>query len=187
MLPCGHLCPGKCWEECTSLQCPKIIKREFDCGHQIVKPCWELSGRYRCKEPCRAILECEHQCVGNCSKCRQGRMHVPCEADCERIRVCLHVCGEPCTKTCPPCPEKCENRCTHSRCPKQCMEPCTPCRVSMLICGHKIGKGKSKINIWLYTTDVRSKICSISCKTRLLVYSQFPRALRFSCRFSQSR
>lgn len=131
ILPCGHLCPGKCWEECASFQCPRIIKREFDCGHQIVKPCWELSGRYRCEEPCRAILECEHQCVGNCSKCRQGRMHVPCEADCERIRVCLHLCEEPCTKNCPPCPEKCENRCTHSRCPKQCMEPCTPCRVSM--------------------------------------------------------
>ena len=130
-LPCGHFCPGKCWEECTSFQCPKIIKREFDCGHQIEKPCWELSGRYRCEEPCRAILECEHQCVGNCSKCKQGRMHVPCEADCERIRVCLHLCEEPCTKNCPPCPEKCENRCTHSRCPKQCMELCTPCRVSM--------------------------------------------------------
>ena len=130
-LPCGHFCPGKCWEECTSFQCPKIIRREFDCGHQIEKPCWELSGRYRCEEPCRAILDCEHQCVGNCSKCKQGRMHVPCEADCERIRVCLHLCEEPCTKNCPPCPEKCENRCTHSKCPKQCMEPCTPCRVSM--------------------------------------------------------
>ena len=131
ILPCGHLCPGKCWEECTSFQCPRIIQRKFDCGHQIVKPCWELSGRYRCEEPCRAILECGHQCVGNCSKCRQGRMHIPCEADCERIRVCLHPCEEPCTKNCPPCPEKCENRCSHSRCPKQCMEPCTPCRVSM--------------------------------------------------------
>ena len=129
-LPCGHLCPGACWEECASFQCPRIIKREFDCGHEIEKPCWELSKRYRCEEPCRATLECEHQCVGNCSTCRQGRMHVPCEANCERVRVCLHLCEEPCTKNCPPCPEKCENRCSHSRCPKQCMEPCTPCRVS---------------------------------------------------------
>ena len=130
-LPCAHLCPGKCWEECASFQCPRIIKREFDCGHEIEKPCWELSESYRCEEPCRATLECEHQCVGNCGKCRQGRMHVPCEASCERIRVCLHLCEEPCTKNCPPCTAKCENRCSHSRCPKQCMEPCTPCRVSM--------------------------------------------------------
>ena len=132
-LPCGHLCPGQCWEECTSFQCLKIVKREFNCGHEIEKPCWELSTSYRCEEPCRAILECEHPCVGNCSECKQGRMHVPCEANCERIRVCLHLCQEPCTKNCPPCPEKCENRCIHSRCPKECMEPCTPCRVSMSI------------------------------------------------------
>lgn len=130
-LPCGHLCPGKCWEDCTSFQCQKIVKKEFNCGHEIEKPCWELSESYRCEEPCRAILECEHPCVGNCSECKQGRMHVPCEADCERRRVCLHLCQEPCTKNCPPCPEKCENRCIHSRCPKQCMEPCTPCRVSV--------------------------------------------------------
>ena len=138
-LLCGHLCPGKCWEDCSSFQCLKIIKREFDCGHEIEKPCWELSQSYRCEEPCRAILECEHPCVGNCGKCKQGRMHVPCEADCERIRVCLHLCQEPCTKNCPPCPEKCENRCIHSRCPKQCMEPCTPCRVSISINARKNG------------------------------------------------
>ena len=136
--PCGHLCPGKCWEECTSFQCLRIVKREFDCGHEIEKPCWELSERYQCEEPCRATLECEHPCVGNCSECKQGRMHVPCEADCERRRVCLHLCQEPCTKNCPPCPEKCENRCTHSKCPKKCMKSCTPCRVSITISACKI-------------------------------------------------
>ena len=132
LLPCGHLCPGKCWEECSSFECQKIVKKEFACGHEIEKPCHELSeSGYRCKEPCRAILECEHPCDGNCSDCKQGRMHVPCQADCDRRRVCLHLCQEPCTKNCPPCPDKCENRCIHSRCPKTCMELCTPCRVSI--------------------------------------------------------
>ena len=131
-LPCGHLCPGMCWQECSSFACQNIVKMEFDCGHEIEKPCFELSeGNYQCEEPCRAILECEHPCVGNCSDCHQGRMHVPCQADCDRRRVCLHLCEEPCTKNCPPCPKKCENRCIHSRCPKTCMELCTPCRVSM--------------------------------------------------------
>ena len=131
-LPCGHFCPGKCWEDCFSFACQIIIKKEFDCGHEIEKPCYELlESGYRCEEPCRAILECEHPCVGNCSDCKQGRMHVPCQADCERRRVCLHLCQEPCTKNCPPCPEKCENRCIHSKCPKTCMELCTPCRVSL--------------------------------------------------------
>lgn len=131
-LTCGHLCPGVCWEECSSFACQKIVKKEFDCGHEIEKPCYELSeSGYRCEEPCRANLECEHPCVGNCSDCKQGRMHVPCQADCDRRRVCLHLCKEPCTKNCPPCDEKCENRCVHSKCPKTCRKTCTPCRVSM--------------------------------------------------------
>ena len=131
-LSCGHFCPGKCWQDCFSFACEIIIKKEFDCGHEIEKPCYELSeSGYRCEEPCHAILECEHPCVGNCSDCKQGRMHVPCQADCERRRVCRHLCQEPCTKNCPPCPEKCENRCIHSKCPKICMKLCTPCRVSL--------------------------------------------------------
>ena len=132
-LICGHLCPGKCWEECSTFSCENIVKRQFECGHEIEKPCYQLSeGGYRCEEPCRAILECGHPCVGNCSDCQQGRMHVPCQADCDRRRVCLHLCEEPCTKNCPPCPKKCENRCFHSKCPKTCMKLCSPCRVSMI-------------------------------------------------------
>ena len=131
-LSCGHLCPGKCWEECASFDCQIIVKKEFDCGHEAEKPCFEFSDKgYRCEEPCRAILECEHPCVGNCNDCKQGRMHVPCQADCDRRRVCLHLCREPCTTNCPLCPEKCENRCIHSKCPQTCKRLCTPCRVSM--------------------------------------------------------
>ena len=135
-LPCRHLCPGKCWEECALFQCEKIVKKRFECGHEIEKSCWEVSEYVQCEEPCRATLDCGHPCVGNCRKCKQGRIHVPCKADCERRRVCLHPCKEPCTTNCPPCPEKCENRCYHSRCPRQCMEACAPCRVSTIgICG----------------------------------------------------
>lgn len=131
-LPCRHLCPGKCWEECALFQCEKIVQKRFECGHEIEKPCWEVSEYAQCEEPCRATLDCGHPCVGNCRECKQGRIHVPCEADCNRKRVCLHPCKEPCTTNCPPCPEKCENRCYHSRCPRQCMEACAPCRVSTM-------------------------------------------------------
>ena len=132
-LPCDHACPGQCWEDCQSFQCQVIVKKEFECSHSVEKPCWELSEGYHCVEPCGAILECEHPCPGNCYDCRQGRMHVRCQAKCDRQRVCLHPCKEPCTTNCPPCPEECENRCIHSNCPKKCMELCTPCRVSKLI------------------------------------------------------
>lgn len=131
-LPCRHLCPGKCWEECALFQCEKIVQKRFECGHEIEKPCWEVSEYAQCEEPCRATLDCGHPCIGNCRECKQGRIHVPCEADCNRKRVCLHPCKEPCTTNCPPCPEKCENRCYHSRCPRQCMEACAPCRVSTM-------------------------------------------------------
>ena len=131
-LPCRHLCPGKCWEECALFQCEKIVQKRFECGHEIEKPCWEVSEYAQCEEPCRATLDCGHPCIGNCRECKQGRIHVPCEADCNRKRVCLHPCKEPCTTNCPPCPEKCENRCYHSRCPRQCMDACAPCRVSTM-------------------------------------------------------
>ena len=132
-MPCGHFCPGKCWEVCSSFTCQIIVNEEFDCGHETKKPCFEVSEiGCRCEEPCQTILDCGHPCVGNCSDCKQGRMHVPCENDCDRRRVCLHLCKEPCTTNCPPCPEDCESQCIHSKCSRTCWELCTPCVVSLV-------------------------------------------------------
>ena len=115
------------------MECHVVVRKDFPCGHVTEKPCVELSEGYQCQEPCITILECLHPCPGNCSDCRQGRMHVPCQEPCERKRVCQHLCAEPCTKNCPPCTEPCGNRCLHSKCPKLCREPCAPCKVSNVI------------------------------------------------------
>ena len=134
-LRCGHSCPGKCSDSCTAMECQVAVTKQFPCGHVEEGPCVKVSRKTKCTEPCLARLDCLHPCPGNCSDCRQGRMHVTCQEPCERIRVCQHVCTEPCTKNCPPCHEKCANRCLHSKCTKRCCEPCVPCKVSgMLYC-----------------------------------------------------
>ena len=66
--------------------------------------------------------------LGTCGKCRQGRLHQPCYSKCGRVLFCDHKCKVPCTKNCPPCSEKCQNRCSHSHCQDKCGKPCKECR-----------------------------------------------------------
>ncbi|XP_046988818.1 NFX1-type zinc finger-containing protein 1-like [Schistocerca americana] len=82
----------------------------------------------RCEMPCGEVLECEHMCAGTCGKCHQGRLHLPCQEKCGRLQICGHGCNVDCAKSCPPCKQKCEYRCKHSRCSLKCGVPCTPCR-----------------------------------------------------------
>ena len=37
-------------------------------------------------------------------------------------------CKVNCATSCPPCTEKCDNRCQHSKCAKKCSEPCVSCK-----------------------------------------------------------
>ncbi|XP_022092111.1 NFX1-type zinc finger-containing protein 1-like [Acanthaster planci] len=43
-------------------------------------------------------------------------------------KVCGHQCTALCTRECPPCAQKCQNQCVHSKCPNRCGDPCTPCQ-----------------------------------------------------------
>ncbi|XP_031564675.1 NFX1-type zinc finger-containing protein 1-like [Actinia tenebrosa] len=126
---CRHICPKKCFEQCDPSNCKVQISKELNCGHVATGNCSEIrQSSFQCQEPCKTILECGHACGGSCSSCKQGRLHVTCQEPCQRILVCQHRCTEPCSKDCPPCTEKCENRCIHSRCPLECQDPCTPCK-----------------------------------------------------------
>lgn len=134
ILPCGHPCTKTCKDKCTdkcmvlskSTLCPK--------GHVIKLPCHltdiedEDAWPY-CTEPCSVILACEHSCVGDCGRCCQGRLHLSCSSPCKKPLVCGHLCNQPCSVDCPPCQEKCQWSCVHSKCRKLCGAPCLSCKM----------------------------------------------------------
>lgn len=66
--------------------------------------------------------------TGNCSKCQQGRFHLPCESKCSRILFCGHTCQDICVRACPPCSLPCRNYCEHQKCKRSCGDPCEQCQ-----------------------------------------------------------
>lgn len=136
LLPCGHQCQAKCYQDCTTL-CRQFVDDPISgaCGHTFKIPCSArnyTSNNYDilkyCTEPCNALLGCKHRCAGTCGKCAQGRIHISCQEQCGQIMVCGHACEIPCREACLPCKKKCTFRCVHSACGKNCGVPCVPCK-----------------------------------------------------------
>uniref|UniRef100_A0A2S2NW97 NFX1-type zinc finger-containing protein 1 n=2 Tax=Schizaphis graminum TaxID=13262 RepID=A0A2S2NW97_SCHGA len=139
-MSCGHKCKYRCGNECDPKKCKELIVKEgkLACGHNkmLVYCCdadkdFDVSSQYvldKCNEPCLKMLLCGDICSGTCGKCKQGRLHVPCEEICNRINPCNHTCNYPCKEACPPCEKKCAYSCTHSKCPLPCSAPCVPCQ-----------------------------------------------------------
>ncbi|XP_028413341.1 NFX1-type zinc finger-containing protein 1-like isoform X2 [Dendronephthya gigantea] len=128
-LPCAgaHNCPKKCGEACAR-ECKELVPKKWTpCGHTCNTPCHTDPTKIGCPQPCGALLKCEHICTGTCGECKQGRLHKPCSSKCDRPLFCGHKCKVPCTKNCPPCPERCQNRCSHSKCQNACGEECKEC------------------------------------------------------------
>ncbi|XP_054765454.2 NFX1-type zinc finger-containing protein 1-like isoform X2 [Lytechinus pictus] len=125
MLPCGHPCRNACGEPCASL-CLEMVEREWPCNHTVKVRCSDTEET--CPSPCLEELKCGHRCRGTCGSCMRGRLHICCEEPCGRILVCGHQCKSRCSTACPPCTEKCRNKCKHSRCTDPCGEPCIPCQ-----------------------------------------------------------
>jgi hypothetical protein len=131
----------KCHEDPLSLaqQCQQEVQKCWPvCGHQSLAKCNEDPARLRCPKPCLVPLAgCEHPCTGTCGQCRQGRLHLDCAVDCNRILICGHLCRSKCSTVCPPCPLPCETACIHNACSEtyingehrghQCGQRCTPC------------------------------------------------------------
>uniref|UniRef100_A0AC35GUL3 RZ-type domain-containing protein n=1 Tax=Panagrolaimus sp. PS1159 TaxID=55785 RepID=A0AC35GUL3_9BILA len=192
ILPCGHPCKERCGSECTKF-CKEIVERQLpECGHTVAMKCGEKITSIKCNtavikkwplckhsvetfcssnvtalpcpHPCNMVLpECEHLCKGTCGKCRNGRLHIPCSENCNKIFLCEHKCETKCSKVCPPCSKPCETECGHSQCGNQsikgeqkkktrklfykkkgqqngrlCGEPCPPCMEECLNqCEHR--------------------------------------------------
>ena len=70
---------------------------------------------------CGQILPCNHKCVFKSSDCLNGKLHRPCEENCERILICGHKCQNKCGEACQPCSRmKCLFQCHHKKCKSTC-------------------------------------------------------------------
>ena len=126
---CGHHCQNKCSENCTPYsKCQEKVIKPLLCGHTAPVSCSVNVIDFSCPIPCMKPLDCYHPCKGTCGSCSNGRLHIACQQKCDRTLACGHICLFPCTSNCPPCTQKCNNYCYHSKCPKMCYEPCVPCR-----------------------------------------------------------
>ena len=140
ILSCGHNCQSYCNKPCTT-ECTELVKRrDWPCGHEVTIACFATPAH--CPVPCGSNLECGHSCSGTCGECRMGREHMRCKLKCGRVLVCSHACRGACSMPCPPCSERCEDRCIHSKCGKKCGERCVPCRksCSWACCHHNCTK-----------------------------------------------
>ncbi|XP_050539011.1 NFX1-type zinc finger-containing protein 1-like [Daktulosphaira vitifoliae] len=140
-LPCGHMCKGRCAEDCDSQNCKEIVFvgfKNLSCGHnKLWMLCCDRNKDFsadseylldKCQEKCSEKLICGDICSGTCGKCKQGRLHVPCEQKCNKVNVCNHTCNFPCKMQCPPCNQNCSFACIHSKCTRKCGMPCVPCQ-----------------------------------------------------------
>ncbi|CAG1965672.1 unnamed protein product [Fusarium graminearum] len=143
LLPCGHqLLSPQCWEaqDPASVRCFKMVTKKVPgCGHEVYVKCCEdvTTDAFVCFSACGSNRACGHTCKTRCSQCNTRKdgvitqeNHGICTQRCGRnYSTCQHSCAQAChgDAPCQPCKERCEARCTHSRCDKTCSEPCAPC------------------------------------------------------------
>jgi len=142
-LPCGHVVISPlCWQSQnpSAIICTKNVPKTVPgCNHTATVPCHidVAASSYKCTSPCGSPQLCGHSCRGECHRCkdREGgavvrEHHVVCKQPCDRnYNTCSHVCKKSChgEEKCPPCPNPCQVRCSHSKCSNKCHEPCVPC------------------------------------------------------------
>ncbi|XP_067324423.1 NFX1-type zinc finger-containing protein 1 [Anolis sagrei] len=130
-LGCGHKCWMTCGQTCTRF-CRVMVEVTLKCGHSQKIDCATAQDMrdgkpVPCQVKCPTLLECGHPCPGSCHACFGGRFHAACDSHCKQLLVCGHECLQRCNSDCPPCQQRCQNRCVHSRCQQTCGEPCPPC------------------------------------------------------------
>jgi len=142
-LPCGHFLPSiECWLSVKfsdpKARCKTRVKRQLSkCGHEVEMLCSQSPDDFDCPEPCGGVLQCTHgTCSNRCSSCFSSEKEAPhiktCPKECGKgFTTCSHRCRQTChiwTDTnCPPCNERCELCCPHSRCSGICGKDCVPC------------------------------------------------------------
>ncbi|KAK3589664.1 hypothetical protein CHS0354_015168 [Potamilus streckersoni] len=121
---CGHTSRARCGQE-SSQKCNFMIEKKFECGHKSDVPCYR-TGIIHCQKECNTRLVCGHKCTGDCTECFKGRLHKRCSVPNVEVLICGHVCTILCSY-CPPCENKCDQKCPHKTCMKGCSEYCEPC------------------------------------------------------------
>ncbi|KAK3589661.1 hypothetical protein CHS0354_015165 [Potamilus streckersoni] len=121
---CGHTSRVRCGQE-SSQKCNVMIEKKFECGHKSDVLC-HRAGIIHCQGKCNTRLVCGHQCSGDCTECCKDRLHTKCSVPNVEVLICGHVCTILCSY-CPPCENKCDQKCSHKTCMKGCSEYCEPC------------------------------------------------------------
>ena len=162
-LKCGHECPGRCHEDCSTFQCEILVRKILPCDHKQILPCHfdprNISCQELCQKKCNRGHPCQQRCHYGfpCKDCKvmvnmtipscNHNIEMPCYLDpaalqcrkpCERVRTCGHPCRDVCSKNC-------EAR------------PCMKLVLRPLGCGHTVTLACSK-NIQTY-----------KCKTQVVV------------------
>lgn len=143
LLPCGHrLSSPRCWEaqDPAAVRCIEMVTKDVPgCEHKVRVNCHQdvTTADYKCTSACGNHRTCGHSCSSSCFRCntrKDGKIteqnHGICNQRCGRkYSTCQHNCSQSChgDAPCQPCKERCEVRCSHSRCSKACSEPCDPC------------------------------------------------------------
>ena len=145
-LSCGHVCQGKCAEECSQYKCNKKVLKPLNCagGHSLQMKCSDNPEDVKCKEKCHRKLGCGHRCPGLCSeKCENMRCthriedKFPCGHKMENVR-CFQRKTATCTAPCQRQKSSCKHRCK-GVCGKDCSNyPCEEVVNKLLSCGHNI-------------------------------------------------
>ena len=161
VLTCGHSCPNKCGETCTS-QCKVHCIKSLPCGHQKHLPCYKDPMVYKqCNENCTKLLECGHPCPKKCKEMCQCDTVIDIQLPCEHMKRVL--CRE--KDLLIQCKERCTRKldCGHD-CPGICHEDCRmrQCKIDVvksLPCGHQQ-------NVTCHQ-DPRTVFCFAPCPRKL--------------------
>ena len=145
ILPCGHVCPGKCSEKCDPYKCRKKVVKPLNCAgsHSLKMNCSDYPDAAKCQESCNRKLDCGHPCPGLCSehcgsmKCIRRIEHkFPCGH--KENRRCFErktaICTAPCQRRKSSCKHLCKGVCG-----RDCSNyPCAVIVGKILLCGHNI-------------------------------------------------
>lgn len=162
---CKHKCSLMCGNNCESSPCTTLVEVKGKCNHMVNVRCSDKEDDKilfeNCKAACSAEIDCGHKCLGSCGQCYRGRLHIKCKEKCRRPLVCGHLCNDICATNCPPCTQKCQNLCPHSRCQMKCGRPCVPCQEPcQWVCEHE-----QCTKLCKETCD--RNVCMVPCKKLL--------------------
>ena len=139
LLPCGHACNKKCYEDCTSTICQVNQTTELACGHSVTLSCHQKQNKQfpSCTEQCQKLLPCGHECTGDCG---DDCLEIVCQVKIVMKLNCEHLIRFLCSNSLQVFPNNSPNEVYHiTSCAKQDCERCYSIRNNYK-CEHPCGK-----------------------------------------------